>query len=215
MAGEMLVGQPDDMSRPRREVAFVTAMRKYEPALKAYVIRRVKSDSLTDDVVQEVYLKVWKSFTSPSPRTGKSFDPTHWGVKRFLIKTASRIIKNRHSLDSRLINILDQSLSSDGESKETHSSTIIDPNGEDPSATLIRIEEACDLQRALESLTPRENEAITRYYINKEGNHATIAVAMRTTSKAVNGLLARARKALAQTLTKSPISLAGRWANHE
>ncbi len=80
-----------------RRIRFELLFRRYEPAVKAYALRRVDS-SLADDVVAEVFLVCWRRFDEvPADAL-----PWLFGVAKNVLGTLRRGEHRRAALRGRL-----------------------------------------------------------------------------------------------------------------
>jgi RNA polymerase sigma-70 factor, ECF subfamily len=81
-----------------RRVRFELLFRRYEPAVRAYALRRAGS-SAAEDVVAEVFLVCWRRFDEVPA------DPLPWllGVARHVLGTLRRGESRRAALRGRLV----------------------------------------------------------------------------------------------------------------
>jgi RNA polymerase sigma-70 factor (ECF subfamily) len=81
-----------------RRVRFELIFRRYEPAVRAYAIRRAGS-TMGEDVVAEVFVVCWRRFDELPA------DPLPWllGVARHVLATLRRAEHRRDALRARLV----------------------------------------------------------------------------------------------------------------
>ena len=155
--------------------AFEEIVRRNQQRAWRIAFRFIGDQVEAEDIVQEAFLKILASSHRYKPSASFS---------TYLYSVVSRLCID-HAKKKRPVLI--------NEVPETE-----DPHS-DPSVTMIQMERDAVVRKALDALPPRQRMVIIlKYY--EDLSYMDIARAMRTTVKAVERLLSRARKTLQTSL---------------
>ncbi len=151
------------------------ALRQHEPALRAYLARRVRSRQDLEDYVQDVYVRV----LSAAPPSGKIHS---W--RGFLLRVASNLL-------------IDRKRRNDVRRQEDHvpldmDASLVDPYGHSPERVLMAREQLAVLAETLENVESQAREVFLAVRVeglsHKEAG-ARIGVDAKTASRLVERVL--------------------------
>lgn len=165
-------------TRDRR--VFTMLFEKYERAMLGHVRRFVKDPSIAEELVQEVFVRVY---------TTKRYTPDH-RFQTWLYRVATNVCLNelRRGRYNRAHDSLDQALD-DG-----HRAELPSPEA-DPQASFEGEQLAQRVAAALDRLPPKQRAAFLM--VRHDGlSHEEIATALETSVSAVKSLVHRALEAL-------------------
>ncbi len=159
--------------------AFDDLMRKYYPRILNFAYRLVGDRQLSEDLTQDVFMKVYNAAARYRPRSQ---------FQTWLYTIAKNTCLNELRRKSERIVSLDEPLDANtpGLKKE-----LPDP-GIDPAAKVLQKEKEKHVRAAVDALPENQKIAvILRRYENF--SYAEIAVTLNVTDKAVKSLLSRAK----------------------
>lgn len=160
--------------------AFDTLARRLHPTARRIAARVLGHGPDAEDAVQAALLNLW--------RKAGQFDVARGRVEPWFNRlVANACLDRRRTI--RFVSPLDEAAG--------HASS--DPGADD---LIEAADERARVARAVAQLNPRQRAAIALFY-GEESSTAEVAQALETTSKAVEGLLARARTELARILLEA------------
>ena len=167
-------------------VAFEILMRKYYPRILNFVYRFLGNRQLSEDLTQDVFLKIYKSARRYRPRS--KFQTWLYTIAKNTCLNELR--RNRGHLVS-----LDEPITYDERAQKKE---ISDPHS-DPAGEFFQKEKKALIQAAINDLPENQRIAvILRRYENF--SYVEIAATMNVTDKAVKSLLSRAKVNLRKKL---------------
>jgi len=159
--------------------AFETLMRKYYPRILNFVYRFLGNRQLSEDLTQEVFMKVYKSARRYRPRS--KFQTWLYTIAKN--SCLNQLRRNRGQMVS-----LDEPITSD---ERVQKKEISDPHA-DPAGDFFRKEKKALIQAAINDLPENQRiSVILRRYENF--SYAEIGATLNVTDKAVKSLLSRAK----------------------
>jgi RNA polymerase sigma-70 factor (ECF subfamily) len=159
--------------------AFEILMRKYYPRILNFVYRFLGNRQLSEDLTQEVFMKVYKSARRYRPRSK---------FQTWLYTIAKNSCLNQQRRNRGLMVSLDEPIRSD---ERVQTKEISDPHA-DPAGHFFQKEKIALIQAAISDLPENQRIAvILRRYENF--SYAEIAATLNVTDKAVKSLLSRAK----------------------
>jgi RNA polymerase sigma factor (sigma-70 family) len=166
------------VSSPTHDTAFREVFDVYEPAIRAYCLRRLPA-SQADDAVAETFLAVWrKRHEAP---TGDEQRLWLYGIARNVVRNARRSARRSQRLTRRV-------------AREPRA------HQESPEVIVVRNAAETELLAAIGQLRAVEREILLLR--TWEGlSSCEIATVMHLTTKAVDNRLARIRKKLTRMIT--------------
>ena len=167
-------------------VAFEILMRKYYPRILNFVSRFLGNRQLSEDLTQDVFLKVYKNARHYRPRS--KFQTWLFTIAKN--SCLNELRRNRGQMVS-----LDEPITFDERVKKTE---ISDPHA-DPAGDFLQKEKKALSQAAIDDLPENQRIAvILRRYENF--SYVEIAATLNVTDKAVKSLLSRAKVNLRKKL---------------
>ena len=172
------------------ESALGRIMQQYAPYVATIVSDLTGTHRFTDDLVQEVFLRVFNARHRYMP----SAKLKTWlaQISRNLVFNLERDMRRRRTLS---INLLDAPLA-EGECR------LANRECSEPVAHSLAEEQARIVHQAVKGLLPRQRRAVELVYFCGMG-YAEAAVDMQTTPTAVKALLVRARFRLREVLNSA------------
>lgn len=163
--------------------AFQSLLLNYQPKIQRFLRQLVDSDSLAEDLVQDVFLRVWRARKSYQP-TAK-FSTWVYLIAGNVASNANRDLGRRRERQS-------PRFSGDSNSAIGLDELAMASTGALPVRKLDKAERAEMVQAAVRALNPRQRTALL---LSKFENmsYQEIADAMELSVKAVKSLLSRAR----------------------
>ena len=178
-----------DLMRTGNEEAFISLYRRRQPDIYRFVYGMSNSRITTEDVTQEVFIKLM--------RYADRFDPTRGSVRSFLYGVARNCLLQHFDRERPYV-------SYDGEIAENGSSA--SGNGlraeNNPLAELTTAEMLDDLRQAVLTLPLKYREAVVLCDL-QEINYVDAAAVMRCPVGTVRSRLHRGRELLLQKLKPS------------
>ena len=170
------------------KASFETLMRKYFPRLLNFIYRHVSNRETAEDLVQEVFIRVYKSGSHYKPQS--KFQTWVFTIARNL--SLNELRRYKHKVVS-----IDATLSSDdGELKRQ----VEDPRSASPDEDMLRKEKAAAVKAAINNLPENQRVAVLlRRY--EQFSYEDIARTMNVSVKAVKSLLSRAKESLRAQLS--------------
>ncbi|MGD9078919.1 MAG: RNA polymerase sigma-70 factor [Desulfobacterales bacterium] len=167
-------------------VAFEILMRKYYPRILNFVYRFLGNRQLSEDLTQDVFLKVYKNARRYRPRSK---------FQTWLFTIAKNSCLNELRRNRRQMASLEESITPD---ERVQKKEISDPHA-DPAGDFLQKEKKVLIQAAINELPENQRMAvILRRYENF--SYVEIATALNVTDKAVKSLLSRAKVNLRKKL---------------
>jgi RNA polymerase sigma-70 factor (ECF subfamily) len=167
-------------------VAFEILMRKYYPRILNFVYRFLDNRQLSEDLTQDVFLKVYKSARRYRPRSK---------FQTWLYTIAKNTCLNELRRNRRQMASLDEPTPFD---ERMQKKEISDPHA-DPAGDFFQKEKKALIQAAINELPENQRIAvILRRYENF--SYVEIATTLNVTDKAVKSLLSRAKVNLRKKL---------------
>ena len=155
--------------------------------VRGLIWRMTADHAMTDDIAQEVFLKIW--------RRPQGFDPAKAKFSTWLYRvTANACLDEIRKQKARPHSELSETMADDAP---------------DPETQLFKASQSAAVNGALASLPARQRLAISLSHFHGASNCETAHI-METTIEAVEGLLARARRALKDKLKDQITQLTGR-----
>jgi RNA polymerase sigma-70 factor (ECF subfamily) len=159
--------------------AFEILMRKYYPRILNFVYRFLGSRQLSEDLAQDVFMKVYKSARRYRPRS--QFQTWLYTIAKNTCLNELR--RNRGQMES-----FDEPIASD---ERVIKKEISDPHA-DPAGEFLQKEKKALIKAAINDLSENQRLAvILRRY--ESFSYAEIAATLNVTDKAVKSLLSRAK----------------------
>ncbi len=178
----------------RETEAFESLLARYTPMLTAHIARIVRDDAAAQDLVQEVFLRVW---TRAAQWDGRG------AVKGWLYRIATNLSLNHlRSVRRRPQQPLEMpagDLSDDEESLVP--GWMIDASALTPEAQLEAVEQQKLLGRLIDDLPPEKREVFRMVYDDEMDLHS-VASALGVPEGTVKSRLYHSRKRLADQLSK-------------
>ena len=174
--------------RTRDRRVFTVLFEKYERQMLAHVHRFVRDSALADELVQEVFIRVY---------TTKRYQPEH-RFRTWLYRVATNVCLNelRRSHHGKIHDSIEAA--AEGEMHNVHE--LQSPLAA-PDATLEGEELAARVSAALNKLPPKQRAAFLM--IRQDGlSHEEIAKALDTSVSAVKSLIHRALESLRREVEK-------------
>ena len=166
--------------------AFEILMRKYYPRILNFVYRFLGNRQLSEDLTQDVFLKVYKSARRYRPRSK---------FQTWLYTIAKNSCLNELRRNRRQMASLDEPITFD---ERVQKKEISDPHA-DPAEEFFQKEKKMMIQAAINDLPENQRIAvILRRYENF--SYVEIAATLNVTDKAVKSLLSRAKLNLRKKL---------------
>ena len=164
------------------EESFLAFYAQTAPPLRAYLRRMLVNSSLSDDLLQESYLRLLRAHLPAN------MDSCH--RKNYLFRIATNLLHDeanrRHPLPL----------------------TEIEPAASGPGRPSRDLDGQHDLERSLSQLKPRERQLLWLAYV--EGfSHSDIAAIVGTAAQSIRPMLARARDRFTLVLRDRGIGVAG------
>ena len=166
--------------------AFSQLMNRLLPQIERYVYRLTRSREVTDDVVQETFLRLWHS--------NASFDPAKAKLSTWLHRIAHNLCVDHFRKSARLAPQDDE-----WEWHEQRDSNPITPSSMDPDTQLEQANQQQALGLAMARLPERQRSALVLAYYQGFSNQEVASI-LDLSVQAVESLLARARKNLKAAL---------------
>ena len=163
------------------EVAFASLVNIYSQSCYRIAWRQVFDIQIAEDIVQEVMLTIWRKPLSWQSGKGCKFET--WLYRVVVNRCIDYLRKQKRKAQT-------SSYEERIEAGEDIPSIAFEPE-----ATRLRDEQQYLLQESIKSLDERAQTAINLYYY-EEMSHKQVAEIMDTTPKAIESLVARARKDL-------------------
>ncbi len=170
--------------------AFQELVQRYQPRVAALLTKLVGHRRETDDLAQEVFLRVFRARDRYTP--GSRFSTWLFTIVSNVASNARRALGRR-----REINPFDETRSQLEMQAIPHHSR--DRQQEDPVQHLAQRERAEIVRKAIATLSQRQREAVLLNRV-KGLSHAEIATRMDTSPKAIKSLLGRAHGILRSRL---------------
>jgi RNA polymerase sigma-70 factor (ECF subfamily) len=168
-------------------IAFEILMRKYYPRILNFVYRFLGNRQLSEDLTQDVFLKVYKSARRYRPRS--KFQTWLYTIAKN--SCLNELRRNRGQMVS-----LDEPFSPD---ERVHKKEISDPHA-DPAGEFFQKEKKALIQAAINNLPENQRIAVLlRRYENF--SYVEIAATLNVSEKAVKSLLSRAKVNLRKKLS--------------
>jgi RNA polymerase sigma-70 factor, ECF subfamily len=184
LSDEVLV----DLMRAGDEEAFISLYRRRQPDIYRFVFGMSNSRITTEDVTQEVFIKLI--------RHTDRFDPTRGSVRSFLYGIARNCLLQHFERERPYV-------SYDGEIRENGASALNGSRAENnPLAELTTAEMLDDLRQAVLTLPLKYREAVVLCDL-QEMNYVDAAAVMRCPVGTVRSRLHRGRELLLQKLKPS------------
>ena len=159
--------------------AFDILMRKYYPRILNFVYRFLGNQQLSEDLTQDVFMKVYKSARRYRPRSQ---------FQTWLYTIAKNTCLNELRRNRRQMASIDEPVTAD----ERVIKREIPDSRADPAGKFLQKEKKALIQAAINDLP--ENQRIAVLLRRYEGfSYAEIAATLNATEKAVKSLLSRAR----------------------
>ena len=177
------------------EKAFASLVNIYTKTCFRIAWRQVFDVQVAEDIVQEVMLKLWQKPMSWQSGKGCKFETWLFRVIVNRCIDHKRRNKNQHQFDSYDVML--------------ESGVEVSSMNYEPESFRLKIEEQQLLHLAIERLDERARVAMNLFYYEKF-SQKRIAEIMDTTPKAVESLVARARKELKEIYNELETDRAGR-----
>lgn len=172
--------------RSRDPDAFDQLMQRFLPMIERYVYRLCRSNDITQDVVQETFLRLWER--------ADRFDSEKATLSTWLHRIAHNLCMDHFRKSARL-----NPLPDDWESEQAESATQTMVNQGSPESALEQDREATLVASALNELPERQRSVLVLSYFQGFSNQDIGAIHDLSVS-AVESLLARARRNLTKRL---------------
>ena len=167
-------------------VAFEILMRKYYPRILNFVYRFLGSQQLSEDLTQDVFMKVYKSARRYRPKSK---------FQTWLYTIAKNCCLNELRRNRGQVVSLDEPITSDDRVQKKE---ISDPHA-NPAGEFFQKEKKALIQAAIDDLPENQRIAlILRRYENF--SYPEIAATLNVTHKAVKSILSRAKVNLRKKL---------------
>ena len=119
------------------EVAFTTLYRHYSPVLYINILRMVRDPQLTEEIVQELFTRIWKNRTNQGLK--ENFAGYIYRIAQHLVHDFFRKLKRDNILLDRF-------------------KALAQENYEQPEAELIQKQSEAIMQKAVEQLSPQQKK---------------------------------------------------------
>jgi len=162
--------------------AFSQLMHRLLPQIERYVYRLTRSREVTDDVVQETFLRLWHN--------NASFDPAKAKLSTWLHRIAHNLCIDHHRKFARFAPLDDE-----WEWREQSDTNPNTSSSTDPDTQLLKANQHKALGLALTRLPERQRSALVLAYYQGFSNQEVAGI-LDLSVQAVESLLARARKNL-------------------
>lgn len=162
--------------------AFSQLMHRLLPQIEQYVYRLTRSREVTDDVVQETFLRLWHN--------NASFDPAKAKLSTWLHRIAHNLCIDHHHKFARFAPLDDE-----WEWREQSDTNPNPSSSTDPDTQLLKANQHQALGLALARLPERQRSALVLAYYQGFSNQEVAGI-LDLSVQAVESLLARARKNL-------------------
>lgn len=179
-----------DLMREGNEEAFISLYRRRQPDIYRFVFGMSNSRIITEDVMQEVFIKLI--------RHADRFDPSRGSVRSFLYGIARNCVLQHFERERPYVPY-------DGHIPENGSSAlenVLGPDMNNPLAELTAAEMLDDLRQAVLTLPLKYREAVVLCDL-QEMNYVDAAAVMRCPVGTVRSRLHRGRELLLQKLKPS------------
>ncbi len=178
----------------RETEAFESLLARYAPMLTAHIARIVRDDAAAQDLVQEVFLRVW---TRAAQWDGRG------AVKGWLYRIATNLSLNHlRSVRRRSQQPLEMPADDLGDDEESLvPGWMIDASALTPEAQLEAVEQQKLLGRLIDDLPPEKREVFRMVYDDEMDLHS-VASALGVPEGTVKSRLYHSRKRLADQLSK-------------
>lgn len=179
-----------DLMREGNEEAFISLYRRRQPDIYRFVFGMSNSRIITEDVMQEVFIKLI--------RHADRFDPSRGSVRSFLYGIARNCVLQHFERERPYVPY-------DGHIPENGSSAlenVLGPDMNNPLAELTAAEMLDDLRQAVLTLPLKYREAVVLCDL-QEMNYVDAAAVMRCPLGTVRSRLHRGRELLLQKLKPS------------
>jgi RNA polymerase sigma-70 factor (ECF subfamily) len=192
------VEQPTDPQLIRQiqagdTVAFETFFARYRQAMQAHVARIVREPAATEDLVQEVFLRVW---TRAEQWQGSG------SVKGWLYRIATNLSLNHLRSVKRRPQQPLEIPTDDGDDDNPVPGWMVDASALTPEAQLEIVEQQKLLGQLIETLPPDKQDVFRMVYDDEMDLHS-VATALEIPEGTVKSRLYHSRKKIAEQLKKA------------
>jgi len=189
------VEQPTDPQLIRQiqagdTVAFETFFTRYRPAMQAHISRIVREPAATEDLVQEVFLRVW---TRAEQWQGSG------SVKGWLYRIATNMSLNHLRSVKRRPQQPLEIPTDDGDDDSPAPGWMVDASALTPEAQLEIVEQQKLLGQLIETLPPDKQDVFRMVY-DDEMDLLSVATALEIPEGTVKSRLYHSRKRLAEQI---------------
>ena len=173
--------------------AFEELFARYRPAMQAHIARIVREPAATEDLVQEVFLRVW---TRAEQWQGSG------SVKGWLYRIATnQSLNHLRSVKRRPQQPLEIP-TDDGDDDNPVPGWMVDASALTPEAQLERVEQAELIGQLIDALPPDKKDVLRMVYDDEMDLHS-VANALDIPEGTVKSRLYHGRKKLAEQLNKT------------
>ena len=173
--------------------AFETFFARYHPAMQAHIARIVREPTATEDLVQEVFLRVW---TRAEQWQGSG------SVKGWLYRIATNLSLNHLRAVKRRPQQPLEILTDDGDEDSPVPGWMMDASALTPETQLEIIEQQKLLGQLINTLPPDKQDVFRMVYDDEMDLHS-VAKALEIPEGTVKSRLYHSRKRLAEQLKKA------------
>ena len=166
--------------------AFNELMLRFLPMIERYTFRLCRSTEITEDVVQETFLRLWQG--------ADRYDPAKATLSTWLHRIAHNLCMDLFRKHQRL-----SSLPDDWEGELSDSTVNGTDNANTPQSALEQHRKAAQVAEALDALPERQRSVLLLSYFQGFSNQE-IGTIHDLSIAAVESLLARARRNLTKRL---------------